>query len=66
MELEADALLDVTFELVELMVQDLPAGLERERRCISGTAHPKRGNVGIRRRCHGAVGHPLRSRRDRQ
>ncbi len=38
---------------------------ERPTRLTSGKAHPKRGNVGIRRRCHGAVGHP-KQRRDRQ
>jgi hypothetical protein len=66
MYLEDDALLDVTSGLVELMVQGIPAGLERERRCTSATAHPKRGNVGILGKCHGAVGRRLRSRRDRQ
>jgi hypothetical protein len=37
----------------------------RPTRLTFGKAHPKRGNVGIRRRFHGAVGHP-KQRRDRQ
>jgi hypothetical protein len=37
-------------ELVELMVWQVPAELERERRCTFGTALPKRGNVGLRGR----------------
>jgi hypothetical protein len=63
---EGDALLGGTFELVALNGPGTsPAELEHERRLTSGTAHPKRGNVGIRRRCHSAVGHP-KQRRDRQ
>jgi hypothetical protein len=38
---------------------------KRPTRLTSSKAYPKRGNVGIRRRCHGAVGHP-KQRRDRQ